>query len=347
MALILTGTTFAGKSAEQFVSLPIAESDTLNANLLTIWEGIPNHGFVVPTFNVANQSPFQANVAEPTVDSLDFSKGEIRSVPVKFISYTRMNEETFENDWDEQTRSLKPYNSANLLHRGINPTIENWIITLTLEQQSAWWDRMIWMGRTQYATINPSTKGDTFGGGSGVTSNKFLSFFDGILKQLLNGVAIPVPSPSTVTSANVLAKLNTAIALIPRELKLKFGTMSFAASPSLIQLAIEALTNLPQKGIDPLAKGYIPTYQGYKLIPTNGITDVNTFVLGNFNSDSSIRNNSMGNFHYVCNQMSDMNNILFDRWRPETKLLFLKAEMNGIVKVGMPELVVYHTLLTN
>jgi hypothetical protein len=183
--------------------------------------------------------------------------------PHDVMVYTEFNP----RDWEAHFYAEQL--SRTLLARELPVTAENVMMQLTLNRAFEKLEGNIHMGSTAYtATI-------------GAAGNGQLKFFDGIIRQaIVDGSYLAVASPSAITAANILAKFDAAIALLPTAIlddPSRYEKVKFCVSIADFQLYESATTLLTFKGTQ-ITDRVRPQYRAYEVVPLAGIPK-DTFYL--------------------------------------------------------------------
>lgn len=341
--------TFEG-SVSSLISVPIEKADTFRKNLVVIETDIKEKR-ALPRFEVTGATLFQNRVLTPSTSVGDFGvvseKYLIPADMMLFIDNIDIRA-IGEQYWDFKNKSLIAPAQAKLLDRELDPTMVNLITYNVLAKAAFEIDRQLWMGRVEYGTgVLPATKGDT------TVANVNLKFYDGFLKRclLIGSGAIPVPSPSALSSANMITKMEQAVALYMSLPTRDFTTLAFSMNPFVYSLY---LADLRTKGLATVGQQVANemdkySFAGIPIKTVSGITNNNTFFLGCFGVEKSILPSDMnsGNFYVGMNNPDDMENLEFSKKKDGSEAFYLKALLKLDTNIAMPEFVVYHTTITN
>ena len=166
-------------------------------------------------------------------------------------------------------------------------------------------------------------------------------YFDGIIKIALNATtpALQVGSPSAITSANIIAKMEAAkqkmpIAMLAR--KDRYQRLKFIMGVLDAQKYEDALTTTTFKNNDTTEAG-IAKYKGYEVVTVAGIPE-NTFYFAEATSDMH------SNLQLA---VTDVDNLSFtlDKLQANSTLYFYKAIMKMGVGIAKPTEFVIHTTM--
>jgi hypothetical protein len=241
-----------------------------------------------------------------------------------FEGYEQFDPNIFENHWHkDQLMDL-------LLSRALPATFLNYLTTYYTNKTFVPIEQMIHMGSTGY-TASAATPSDT---------NYSLKYFDGIIRQAIVGGALSVGSPSAITSANIIAKMEAAKLLMPIALLAnpnRYAKLKYIMGVADYQKYEDALTTTTFKNNDTTQKG-INKYKGYEVVVVAGIPE-NTFYFCEATTEMT------SNLQLA---VTDVNNMTFEinRVQNNSPLYFYKAILKMGVGIAKPSEFVYHTTLT-
>lgn len=310
--LVLTNTNFTQAEKNFFITDAVIALDTLNAGLMYIASDVKNDQYTFPkvtsTVVLQNRASIPVSSGSTTLDNKNVSLGA-------FMGYSEFEPAIFENHWhvDQIT--------AKLLERGLPQTFENYLSGTYTAQVLAPIENMIWMGSTTF---------------TGATNNN--KFIDGIVKQCLTPATTAVTiSSSTVTSANIIAKMEAMKNAIPRALLSnanRYKQLKFILSVEDGQKYEDALTNTTFKNNDTTERG-INRYKGYDVVIVAGLAE-HTMFFGH--ADTSVQSNLHMAVSTVENMQFDLN-----RLQNNSTLWFYKLLFKYGVGVAKPYELVMHT----
>jgi hypothetical protein len=317
--LTISDTTYAGTvEAEYMITQATFSLDTVSKGVAYVKDGIKKQ-HNIPKIDVAN--PLQARVPTPTASGA-FTVTGVVLAPKDTMAYTEFNP----RDWETHFYAEKL--SQTLLARELPVTAENVMMQLFLNRCFEQVENGIHMGSVSYTAT------------AGTAGNGQIKFWDGIIRQaIVDGNFLAVGSPSTITSANILGKMDAAIALLPKAILSdgnRYTKVKFCVSVvdyQLFELATQGLTFKGQDIINPA----IAKYRGYQVIPLAGLP-ASTFYLTKAYPDLD------SNIWIGTNSMEDLN-LQLSKLQANSELFFLKGLFKFDVKIAKMNEFVMHTPL--
>lgn len=256
MPLIITGTTYAGKDVEGFISRASTKSDTINKGGIYV-TSTPEAKLQIKRIGVSDSA--QAYKATPVAadsGSVDVTYRNL-DLTTKFMFYQQYEPRDFENEWSAAQLS------ANLLNPA-HPTIEGFITDQYMLAAMRRIELLIWQG--DKAAL-PATR---------------LQFVDGLIKKLnADAGTLKVASPVALTAANIVSKLDAGKALVPQAL-LYDPSLNVYMSYRDAQFYSDAQKAQANKGVDFTNQGVLK-YNGWNVMPCAGMPN-DTFVIAKGNS---------------------------------------------------------------
>ena len=318
MALNINDTSYAGTEEANFMITKATFSmDTVRKGVVYVKDGIKKkHN--IPNLDITNV--LQTRAATPT-SAGTFVVDKVVIEPQSAMGYVEFNPDDYsEHFYAEQL-------SKTLLARELPVTAENVMMQLFLNRQFEAIERGMHVGSLGYTT------GLT---GSGVNSQ--IKYFDGFIrKAIVAGTYLPVGSPSAITSGNILAKLDAAIALLPLALLAdpnRFDKIKFMLSPldwQKFEIASLALTN---KGRD--VNGItIPNYRGFQIVTLVGLPESTFYLTKAFAGVES-------NLWVGTNSMEDLD-VKLERLQANSELWFMKSLFAFDVQIAKMTEFIMHT----
>lgn len=324
MSITLSTSNFTQFEKGFFITEAVIGLDTINKGLAYVASGVHNDKYTFPVMNAAptleayTPTP-SGQTSSTTLSNRDLTLG-------KFQAYEEFDPSIFENHWHQDQISDK------LLARSLPSTFVNYLGTFYTEKTLAPVENMLHLGSTTYVT--------TAGGSAAVGGvNRSIRHFDGIIKQALNATtpALQVASPSAITTANVIAKMEAAKNLMPKAVLSKadrYTRLKYIMSVVDSQKLEDALTTTTYKNNDTTEKG-LNKYKGYEVVVVAGLPE-NTFYFCEATTD--VRSNlqlavtSMDNLSFIINRLQN-----------NSELYFYKAVCKMGVGIAKPSEFVIHT----
>lgn len=318
MAMTISDTSYAGTVEAGFmITKATFGLNTVKKGVVYVKDGIKKtHN--IPNVDITNV--LQTYGATPT-SAGTFVVNKVTITPSKAMGYVEFNPIDFQDHFyaEEQSKTL--------LARELPVTAENVMMQLFLNRQFEAIEKGMHVGSLGYTT-----------GLTGSGANSQIKYFDGFIrKALVAGTYLPVGSPSAITSANILGKLDAAIALLPLALlsdDARFEKIKFMLSPldwQKFEIASLALTN---KGRD--VNGVtIPNYRGFEIVTLAGLPE-STFYLTKATADLE------SNLWVGTNAVEDLQ-IDLQKLQNNSSLYFMKSLFAFDVQIAKMEEFIMHT----
>lgn len=307
---VISDTTYAGEAASQFIVKAITGADTINGGHVYVKDGIKKK-FTIPRWDADYEDLIQDRQATPT------SKGEMDVTgkvlePEDYMIYVEFNPRDFEDHW--YATQLNP----TLIDRALPATVESTVVQEVLKRHSKFFNKIIWNGDNTLAA--PS----------------IYRYFNGFIKNAMaDADVIDVPTPTTLSAANIVAELEEGYALIPEELKYD-PAMKIFVSYATYDFYQQAVINQTYKGNDFTSLGP-STYKG---LPVVKIADFpnNVYMIAKGNSTME------SNLWVGMNSVQDAQ-LQLSRLQANSELFFIKMLMKADVQIGWgSEVVLYGTI---
>lgn len=325
MSLVINDTSYAGTFASYFWLPTTFGMDTIQKGALYVQDGIKKK-HTIGRIDLSN--PLQPRAATPVNNGTNgkFTVDARSLEPLDHMFYTEFNPRDFEAHW------LAEQLSPTLLARELPVTAENYMMQIALNRTFEQIETEIWMGSTTYS----ATPGDP--------GNGQLMFMDGFMKKFLNDASVvQISSPVTLTSSNILDKLDALISSVAVNKKALLGArryerMKFFVSINTEQIYQTALTTgVTFKGLNTMERGIKP-WKGYDVVPLAGFPD-NTILFCEGLPDTT------SNLYLGMNSTED-NNLQLMRLQNNSELFFLKGLMKYDVQYGFSDQVFLYTTYT-
>jgi hypothetical protein len=319
MSLVLSTTNYTQFEKDFFITEAVIGLDTINKGLMYVATSVKNDVYSFPQLSAAPK--LQTFGSTPTSSGTTTLSN--RNVTLgKFQAYEEFEPSIFENHWHVTQLADR------LLARTLPVTFQNYLTTYYTQKTFKPIEEMIHVGSTTYTT--------SAGAGQVHENHKF---FDGIIKTALNAStpALQVASPSAITTANVIAKMEAAKNLLPIALLSsaeRYTRLKYVMSVVDAQKYEDALTTTTYKNNDTTERG-LNRYKGYEVVVVAGLPE-NTFYFGWF--DTSIESN-------LQLAVTDLDNLTFEinRLQNNSTLYFYKAILKMGVGIAKPSEFVIHT----
>jgi hypothetical protein len=278
-ALIIQDQTWSGKAATDMRIRAVVGLDTVQKGVAQVIGDI-RKAFTLPRIEITNF--MQSRQAQPQ------SQGTVTVDNVVLTPLDQMCYYEF-NPRDVEAHFYAEYLQGRLIDRQLPPNMAEFMMMQTTNRLSEFFENQYWRGRTAYASgTTPASKGDTADAAQ-------YQFIDGFLKKFLNDPnTVPVPSPITLTSANIYAQITAGYNLVPHALLTKYGKLGLKLLVGYDTQRIyeDALTTAQFKNNDYTSKG-INQYKGYDLVSLAGMP-ANTYLFSMANPEAMHNNLLIG-----------------------------------------------------
>lgn len=325
MSATLTTPNYTQFEKEFFITEAVTGLDSINKGLFYVADGVKNDVYTFPVFSASPK--LNPRTAIPTDNSTTVLSNKNVTLGA-FQAYEVFDPTIFENHWHQAELT------DLLLARQLPATFENYLGSFYTQKTLVPVETMIWMGSTSYSTAS---------GGTAETpssANYSHRYFDGIIKQALDVTtpALQVPSPVALTSANIIAKMEAAKALVPKAIlssAKRYDRLKYIMSVADAQKYEEALTSTTYKNNNTTEKG-MNQYKSYTIEVVAGLPE-NTFVLCEAVTDPT------SNLHMAVTSLDNLS-FKIDRLQNNAEVWFYKAIAKMGVGIAKPsELVIYTT----
>jgi hypothetical protein len=325
MGLVLGTSNFTQYEKDFFVTEALTDLDSVQNNILYVAEGVKNDQYTLPVLGATPQ--FSTFTAIPVaVGTTNLSN---KNIPLgKMQGYEEFDPNIFENHWhkDELTNLL--------MQRKLPKTFLNYMGVFYTKKLMVQLERGIHLGSLGYTSATTGTAG-----APGV--NYSIKYFDGIIRQALTlGGTLQVASPSAITSANIIAKMEAAKNLLPKALladPARYNKLKYCMSVEDAQLYEEALVNTSFKNQNTTERG-LNQYKGYEIVILSGIPK-DTFYFCEATSDVT------SNLHMPVTSIENMT-FKIDKLQSNAEVYFYKMIIKAGVSIIKPNEFAIHTTLT-
>lgn len=314
---ILTTSNLTQFEKDFFITEAVISLDTVNAGLMYVADGVKNDKYSFPTLSTTTvlsaRTLFPTPKGTTTLANRDVSLGA-------FENYDEFDPTLFENHWHQSQLADK------LLSRNLPSTFANYLGTYYTQKTFVPIENMIHIGSTSYTASAAAGQ-----------PNANHRFFDGIIKQAISGGALQVASPSVITSANIISKMESAKNSLPIALLAnanRYKRLKYILSVVDAQKYEDALTNTSFKNNNTTEKG-INQYKGYEIVVCAGVPE-NTFYFCEATTD--VESNLQ-----LC--VTSLDNISFEINRVQNNSIahFYKAVLKMGVGIAKPFEFAIHT----
>jgi hypothetical protein len=195
MALVINDSSYAGTwETEAFIIPAIYELDTIEKGVAFLKYGIKKKH----TIGTADMtSPLRKRVSQPDLaGNAALTIGARVLEPTDVMAFTTFNPRDLEVHWESESLS------EALLSRDLPATVSSYMIMLMMGRAKEGLEKGLHQGSTDFNALVD------------VDDARFpLQFFDGFIKKLIvDGSYIDIATPVALTAANIIEKMNAAIA---------------------------------------------------------------------------------------------------------------------------------------
>lgn len=253
MALQINDTTYAGEVASGFIVKAAIGNEIVQGGHINVKDGIKKK-YTIPRMTVGDDF-IQDRVATPVSGGSGTGKGTITVdgrvlEPGDYMIYQEFNPRDFEDHWEAV--NLNP----TLIDRRLPVTVESVILQEVMKKHNQWLGGAIMRGDTT------------------LTSN--LKYFDGLItRAIADSEVIKVASPVTLTTANIEAKLEASLAVVPAAV-LYDPNLKVFVSYKTAQLWEQAQRAAGFKGVDNTMAGLM-RFAGRQMVYLFGMPDNTIF----------------------------------------------------------------------
>lgn len=329
MAFNIQDVSYSGTYSPFFIMQATYSMDTINKGLMNIKGDIKKKHTIG---RVDYKNPLRVREAVPTAaPASPFTFDGRVLYPQDVDVYEEFNPRDFEEN--QVAESL----SATILDRRVPQTIESQLTQLVLNRAGEQYERCIWMGSTSFQ-----------GQGYAKSDEKYQrQFFDGFLKRWVSDANIITPTMAVVaiTSSNILAILDDAIATVTSENKalitdpMAKKRMKFIVSPNTANLYEAAITGGTTFKGNPFDIGYIAPYRGYRVEVVAGMADDTVIFC------RAVKDKLVGNLWAGMNSMADWQLKLM-RTANANETFFVQGKWKWDVQYSWSEEIYMYTTLT-
>jgi hypothetical protein len=304
-----------------FITEAVIGLDTINKGLAYVAQGVKNDQYTFPVLTA--NTVLNPRTSLPVDNSTTVLSNRTITLGA-FEAFEIFDPSVFENHWHQSELADK------ILSRSLPATFVNYLGGFYTAKTFAPVERMIHEGSTSYTTTASTP----------ASANYSIKHFDGLIKQALNATtpSLQVATPVALTSANIIAKMELAKALMPKALLAqadRYKKLKFIMSVEDVQKYEEALTSTTYKNNDTTEAG-VNKYKGYTIEVTAGLPE-NTFYFCEATSQIT------SNIQLAVTSLDNLSFIV-DKYVNYAQLWFYKAVAKMGVGIAKPsEFVIYTT----
>lgn len=298
-------TSYAGVSTKDILQLLVVGNEAFEKGALYIHEDIDDKGLELTRMQVANDI-IQPYASMPSVPSNALTITPRSLVPVKMMLFDFINPMEFQSYW-KQFQQEGP-----LEDKVMNPQVQAAIIDAYAKRSDNQLGRLIWQGSKALAAPSP------------------LRYIDGIVtRAIADGAVTKTAATGVLTEANVIASFK-ALDLIITDALYEDPNCVFACSTGTARLYQNAIRALSFKGQSP-AEAVPLMFNNRRIMAFSGFP-ANYILAGRMTSDAATSNLFAG-----LNAEDDADNLVIQKYRPESDLYFIKATFSLDVNYGFGE----------
>lgn len=282
---------YNGDVLDYIITEAVVGNEAVEKGSLYVIPDVPNKISIAKMVSSAN--PIIAREAMPTTKSATVTWSESTLTPAEMMIYIPdINPRIFEASW----RPFQP--KGALPNKVLDPNIQKVFADVVLKQAQKQIGKLIWQGDTTSATAS-------------------LAFFNGfVTRAAASSTNIDVTNQGVITTANILSIMEACAQAVPDAL---FDDPDFCwhmstASFRLYQTAVRQLT---YKGQGPAED--VPAEYGGKEIRYYSQFSANKII------GAVASTGTESNFYGAVDKVSDVENFIIEKLRPEGEHYFLKA----------------------
>lgn len=328
-ALQINDTSWSGPAASFMLTRPVVQADTIQKGCINVQDDIRKQ-YTLPRIEVTGF--MQKRAATPISQGTVLVDGQVIA-PKDLMLYYEFNPRDYEQHFYAEELQ------ARLLNRELPVVAEDYMVMQTMKRLNEFFEHHIWDGRLMYdpqgLNVSPVSKG------APATDSAYY-FFDGLIyKALLQAGTIQVPSPVTLTAANIVSTgFQPAYQLLPPALLYKYGpggTKLMISYPDqqLYEFYMQSITTF--KNQDTTEKG-INRYNGYDVVPLAGLP-ASTFFFTTAKPDVD------SNLWLGVNSLEDAQ-LELKQLQANSELFFVKGLFKMDTQIGFPDQTVVYTTIT-
>lgn len=294
---VISDTTYAGEVASQFIVKAITGADTVSGGHVYVKDGIKKK-YTIPRWDANYEDLIQDRKATPTSKGSFDVDGKVLT-PEDYMIYVEFNPRDFEDHW--YATQLNPA----LIDRSLPHSVESVVVQGVLARHAKYFNKAIWNNDTSLSTI--------------------YKYWNGFIKNAQNdATVIDVPTPTTLSSSNIVAELKEGYDLIPDALKYDMS-MKIFMNYKTFNMYDEAQKNQTYKGDDFTSKGK-DTFYGLKVVKIADLPDDFYMIAKGMSTPES-------NLWVGINSFSD-EGLKIAPLQANSELWFLKMNMKADVQIG-------------
>lgn len=289
---VITNTNFNGDVLDYIIQEAVVGNEVVQKGSVYV---IPDVSSKISIGKmVASANPVKAREAMPSTKTGTVTWSEDTLNPVDLMIYIPdINPRLFESNW----RPFQP--KGALPNRILNPQIQKVFADVVNRQAQLQIGTLMWKGDT---TLAESTG---------------LNFFNGyITRGIASGANVDVSNIGAITASNIIAVLEDCEAAVPAPL-FEDPDMIIHMSTATYRMYEEAQRALTYKGKGPADKGD-PNFAGREIRFYSGFP-ANTILICKATSGLD------SNLYAATDKITDSENFIIEKLRPEGEHYFLKA----------------------
>lgn len=306
---VISDTTYAGEAATRFIVKAITSNETVQGGHAYVKDGIKKK-FTIPRISGTFDAFIQARQATPVSAGTLTVDGKVLE-PADYMIYFEFNPRDYEEHWF--ATQLNP----TLIDRTLPATPESQIVQEILKYHDRYINKTFWNSKT--------------------TGTAPYAFYNGFIKKAVDDTdTIDVPTPTTLSAANIIAEMQEGFDLIPASLKYD-PQMKFYMGYTAYDFYMQAQIAQTYKGGDITGLNVVPKFRGLEVVKIADFpADVYLIAKGTPDMDSNL---------WIGMNSTDDAKIEMARLQANSELYFMKMLMKVDVQIGWgAETVLYGTI---
>jgi hypothetical protein len=306
---VISDTTYAGEAATRFIVKAITNNETVQGGHAYVKDGIKKK-FTIPRLAGTYTSFIQARQATPVSAGTLTVDGKTLE-PADYMIYFEFNPRDYEQHWF--ATQLNP----TLIDTTLPATPESQVVQEILKYHDRYINESFWKSKT--------------------TGTAPFAFYNGWIKKAVDDAdTIDVPTPTTLSAANIIAEFQEGFDLIPAALKYD-PKMKFFVGYAAYDFYMQAQIAQTYKGGDITGLGVKPTFRGLEVVKIPDFP-ADTYMIAKGTPDET------SNMWIGMNSTEDAK-IEMAKLQANSELFFMKMLMKVDVQIGWgAETVLYGTI---
>lgn len=306
---VISDTTYAGEAATRFIVKAITNNETVQGGHAYVKDGIKKK-FTIPRLAGTYTSFIQARQATPVSAGTLTIDGKVLE-PADYMIYFEFNPRDYEQHWF--ATQLNP----TLIDTKLPATPESQVVQEILKYHDRYINESFWKSKT--------------------TGSAPFAFYNGWIKKAVDDAdTIDVPTPTTISAANVQAEFQEGYDLIPAALKYD-PAMKIYCSYGTYDFYMQSQVAQTYKGGDITGAGLSNKFRGLEVVKIPDFpADVYLIAKGTPDETSNL---------WIGMNSTEDAKIEMAKLQANSELFFMKMLMKVDVQIGWgAETVLYGTI---